>query len=180
TCHNVLIHGPSGTGKELAARAVHALSRRAKRPLVARNAATLPPGLVDAELFGNVKNYPNPGTPERPGLIAQADGGTLFLDEIGELPWDLQAHLLRVLDAGGESHRLGEATARRASIRLVAATNRAPGELKHDLLARLTLRLVMPELAARPEDIPLLVRHLLRRAAEQSPDIGRRFLSPDG
>jgi DNA-binding NtrC family response regulator len=177
---NLLLFGASGTGKELAARAVHALSRRARRPFVARNAATLPPGLVDAELFGNVKNYPNPGTPERPGLIAQADGGTLFLDEIGELPWELQAHLLRVLDAGGEYHRLGEATARRASIRLVAATNRTPGELKHDLLARLTLRLAMPGLEDRREDVPLLARLLLRRAAEQNPDIGRRFLAPDG
>jgi DNA-binding NtrC family response regulator len=179
TDHNLLLLGASGTGKELAARAVHALSRRARRPLVARNAATLPPGLVDAELFGNVKNYPNPGTPERPGLIAQADGGTLFLDEIGELPWELQAHLLRVLDAEGEYHRLGEALPRRADIRLIAATNRAPEELKHDLVARLTLRLALPGLDARREDIPLLVRHILRKAAAENPDIGQRFFSPD-
>ena len=175
TDHNLLILGDSGAGKELAARAVHTLSRRASRPLVARNAATLPSGLVDAELFGNVKNYPNPGMPERLGLIAQTDGGTLFLDEIGELPWELQAHLLRVLDAGGEYHRLGEALPRRADIRLVAATNRAPEELKHDLLARLTLRLTLPSLDARREDIPLFVRILLHKAAEESPEIGRRF-----
>jgi DNA-binding NtrC family response regulator len=178
--NHVLVFGASGTGKELAARAVHALSRRAKGPFVARNAATVPPGLVDAELFGNARGYPNPGTPERPGLVAQADGGTLFLDEIGELPWEAQAHLLRVLDAGGEYHRLGEALPRRASIRLVAATNRAPEELKHDLLARLTLRLPLPGLDARREDIPLLVRHLLGKTAALSPDIGRRFVAPSG
>jgi two-component system nitrogen regulation response regulator GlnG/two-component system response regulator HydG len=177
--NNLLILGASGTGKELAARAVHTLSRRSSRPFVARNAATIPAGLVDAELFGNVKNYPNPGTPERPGLVAQADGGTLFLDEIGELPWELQAHLLRVLDSGGEYHRLGEALPRRADIRLVAATNRAPHELKHDLLARLTLRLPTPDLGARREDIPLLARHLLRKAAEQNPAIGPRFFPED-
>jgi DNA-binding NtrC family response regulator len=180
TDNNVLVVGASGTGKELAARAVHALSRRAARPFVARNAATLPPGLVDAELFGNLKNYPNPGMPERPGLIAQSDGGTLFLDEIGELPWEVQAHLLRVLDAGGEYHRLGDATSRRASIRLVAATNRAPGELKHDLLARLTLRLALPGLDARREDIPLLARHLLQKAAAENPELARRFFDPSG
>ncbi len=173
--NNVLVSGESGTGKELCARAVHALSRRRERPFVARNAATIPPALVDAELFGNVKNYPNPGMPERPGLVAQADGGTLFLDEVGELPQEAQAHLLRVLDAGGEYHRLGEATSRRANVRLVAATNRAPTELKHDLLARLTLRIAVPSLAERREDIPLLVRHLLRKAARETPEIGLRF-----
>ncbi len=178
--NHVLIVGPSGTGKELAARAVHGLSRRAGRPFVARNAATLPVGLVDAELFGNLKNYPNPGTPERPGLVAQADGGTLFLDEIGELPWEAQAHLLRVLDAGGEYHRLGEAVPRRANVRLVAATNRAPADLKHDLLARLTLRLPIPGLDARREDVPLIARHLLLKAAAQSPEVAQRFLNPAG
>jgi DNA-binding NtrC family response regulator len=147
---------------------------------VARNAATLPPGLVDAELFGNLKNYPNPGMPERPGIVAQADGGTLFLDEIGELPWEAQAHLLRVLDAGGEYHRLGDAAPRRSDVRLVAATNRAPEELKHDLLARLTLRLTLPGLDARREDIPLLARHLLEKAAAESPEIAGRFFEPSG
>src|SRR5580658_1466090 len=134
---HVLVLGETGTGKELAARAVHKLSSRAGRPLVARNAATIPPGLVDAELFGNVRNYPNPGMAERRGLIGQADGGFLFLDEIGELPAELQAHLLRVLDSGGEHQRLGESSAQRSDFRLIAATNRDPTELKHDLLARL-------------------------------------------
>jgi hypothetical protein len=90
---HVLVHGESGTGKELAARAVHMLSPRHRGPFVARNAATLPEGLVDAELFGNARGYPHANSPERPGLIGEAGGGTLFLDEIGELRHDLQAHL---------------------------------------------------------------------------------------
>jgi energy-coupling factor transporter ATP-binding protein EcfA2 len=161
---HVLITGASGTGKELAAKALHGLSRRASERLVARNAATLPDGLVDAELFGNVRDYPNPGMAERPGLIGSADGSTLFLDEIGELPHGLQAHLLRVLD-GGEYQRLGESRARRADLRVVAATNRATAELKHDLLARLRLRVALPGLDQRRDDIPLVARHLLRRMA---------------
>lgn len=90
---------------------------------MARNAATLPEGLLDAELFGNIKNYPNPGTPERAGLVGEADGSTLFLDEIGEISQVAQAHLLRVLD-DGEYHRLGEAKARKSHLRLISATNR--------------------------------------------------------
>jgi two-component system, NtrC family, response regulator HydG len=173
---HALLRGESGTGKELAARAIHLMSKRASKPLVTRNAATFPAGLIDAELFGNVKNYPNAGMPERPGLVGEADGGTLFLDEIGELPMELQAHLLRVLDGGGEYQRLGEARARKSDIRLVGATNRPPEALKHDLLARLTLRVELPSLNTRREDIPLLARHLLLRAAASSPEIGERFL----
>jgi DNA-binding NtrC family response regulator len=173
---HVLLRGNSGTGKELAARAIHQLSARAGKALVSRNAATFPSGLIDAELFGNAKNYPNPGTPERPGLIGQAHGGTLFLDEIGELPDDMQAHLLRVLDEGGEYQRLGEATLRRSDFRLIGATNRPPTSLKHDLLARLALRIELAPLGDRREDIPLLVRHLLLRAADKSPEIGGRFV----
>jgi DNA-binding NtrC family response regulator len=174
---HVLLVGESGTGKELAARAIHELSRRSKKPLVSRNAATLPAGLIDAELFGNVKNYPNPGMPERPGLIGQASGGTLFLDEIGELPTDMQAHLLRVLDADGEYQRLGEASVRRSDLRLVGATNRDPRALKHDLLARLTVRVELPPISERREDVPLLLRHLLMRAARRVPDLAERFVS---
>jgi two-component system nitrogen regulation response regulator GlnG/two-component system response regulator HydG len=173
---HVLLRGESGTGKELAARAIHRLSARAARPLVSRNAATFPSGLIDAELFGNVKNYPNPGTPDRPGLVGQAHGGTLFLDEIGELPQEMQAHLLRVLDEGGDYQRLGEATARKSDLRLVGATNRAAESLKHDLLARLTVRIELESLADRREDIPLLVRHLVLRAADKSPDVAERFV----
>ncbi|HEY3496959.1 MAG TPA: sigma 54-interacting transcriptional regulator, partial [Polyangiaceae bacterium] len=109
----ILVTGASGAGKELVARALHGLSARRAGSLVARNAATLPSALIDAELFGTQRGYPNPGAPERPGLVGEAAGGTLYLDEIGELPTDQQAHLLRFLD-GGEYHRLGEARARTA------------------------------------------------------------------
>jgi two-component system nitrogen regulation response regulator GlnG/two-component system response regulator HydG len=178
---HALVRGESGTGKELVVRAIHALSARAGRPLVARNAATVPEGIVDAELFGNLKNYPNPGVPERPGLIGEADGSTLFLDEIGELPVHLQAHLLRVLDRGGEYQRLGEPKTRRADLRLVAATNRPLGALKHDLAARLTLRLEAPPLADRREDIPLIATHLLRQIGAGHPELSERFFeaAPD-
>lgn len=176
---HVLLTGESGTGKELAARMLHGLSSRAERPLVSRNAATLPAGLIDGELFGNLANYPNPGTPEREGLIGAADGSTLFLDEIGELSAELQAHLLRVLDAGGEYQRLGEDRVRRARFRLIAATNRDVGELKHDLAARLPLRVTMPGLGARRGDIPLLLRHSLQDMALGTPEVARRFFDGD-
>jgi two-component system nitrogen regulation response regulator GlnG/two-component system response regulator HydG len=177
---HVLIRGQSGTGKELAAGAVHRLSARGSRPLVARNAATFPAGLVDAELFGNVRNYPNPGTAEREGIIGEADGTSLFLDEIGELPPELQAHLLRVLDRRGEYQRLGEARVRRSDLRVIAATNRRIEDLKHDFAARFTLRVEVPSLEARRDDIPLLIRHLLRRAAAGNEDVRRRFFDAPG
>ncbi len=176
---HVLVSGPSGSGKELAARALHGLSPRDRRALVARNAATLPEGLVDAELFGNVKDYPNPGMPARPGLCGEADGGTLFLDEIGELPEALQAHLLRVLDAG-EYTRLGEARARRADLRLIAATNRAPEALKHDLGARLKLRIELPGLGTRRSDVPMLVYALLDAVGAQDAGLRARFWGAAG
>ncbi|MFO0552881.1 MAG: sigma 54-interacting transcriptional regulator [Polyangiaceae bacterium] len=171
---HVLVLGPSGSGKELCARALHALSARAGRPFIARNAATLPAGLVDAEMFGNVKNYPNPGMAERPGLVGEADGGTLMLDEIGELGPELQAHMLRLLDAG-EYQRLGDARVRKADVRVIAATNREVAELKHDLAARFKLRIHVPGLNERREDIPLLIRALLARIAASDPAIGARF-----
>ena len=180
---HALLVGPSGVGKELVARAIHALSPRRDRRLVARNAATLPPGLIDAELFGNVRGYPNPGMQARPGLIGEADGGTLFLDEIGELPLELQAHLLRVLDAGGDYQRLGEGRPRRADLRLVAATNRDASALKHDFAARLPARLRVPGLGERREDIPLILRHLARRWARKAPALVQRFFvggDPEG
>jgi two-component system nitrogen regulation response regulator GlnG/two-component system response regulator HydG len=171
---HVAILGPSGSGKELIARAIHVRSPRGNRPIVSRNAATLPEGLVDAELFGNVRNYPNPGLPERPGLVGQAHGSTLFLDEFGELPQTLQAHLLRLMD-DGEYQRLGEATARRADIRVLAATNRKESDLREDVLARLKLRIVVPGLEHRREDIPLIAIHLLRRHAASDPSVLARF-----
>ena len=172
---HVLVCGPSGSGKELVARALHAASPRGGRALVARNAATLPESLIDAELFGNTRNYPNAGMPERPGLVGEADGSTLFLDEIGELPETAQSHLLRVLD-GGEYHRLGESRTRSVKVRLVAATNRGPASLKHDLAARLPLRIDTPGLDERREDIPLVAEALLDRmlAQGQGPATGAR------
>src|SRR5688572_3145742 len=176
---HTLITGKSGTGKELAARGIHALSTRADRPFVSRNAATLPVGLVEAELFGNIKNYPNPGTPERLGLIGQAQGGTLFLDEIGELPHELQARLLRVLDSDGEYQRLGESISRRSDFRLIGATNRDITSLKHDVLARFPIGVALPSLAQRREDIPLLARGIALRAAGQKPELWGRFIAQD-
>lgn len=176
---HVLVVGESGVGKEVAARAIHGHSPRSHRKIVARSAATIPDTLIDAELFGNVGNYPNPGMRDRPGLIGEADGSSLFLDEIGELPQPLQARLLRVLDSGGEYSRLGEAKSRRADFRLIAATNRGTDELKHDFAARFTLRLEIPGLNDRREDVPLLIRYLLARAAEGNPDVARRYFDAD-
>ncbi len=174
---HVLLSGESGTGKELAAQAIHRLSRRSAKPFVARNAATLPPGLIDAELFGNVRNYPNAGMPERAGLIGEASGGVLFLDEIAELPQELQSHLLRVLDGRGEYQRLGDATSRRSDFVLVGATNRDTSVFKQDLLARFALRIDVPPLRAHLEDVPLFVRHALDRAARKNPSLVERFLA---
>jgi DNA-binding NtrC family response regulator len=177
---HVLVLGPSGAGKELVARAMHALSDRGARAFVARNAATIPEGIADAELFGNLRNYPNAGMPDRPGLIGQANGSVLFLDEISELPRVLQSHLLRVLDMG-EYQRLGEAVSRISSFRLIAAANRPPESIKDDLRARFKLQVRVPGLNAHREDIPLLLRHLLRGIASADPQLGwpgARSLSP--
>jgi two-component system nitrogen regulation response regulator GlnG/two-component system response regulator HydG len=177
---HVLLLGESGTGKELVAQAIHAGSSRGARKLVSRSAATFPATLIDAELFGNVANYPNVGMPERPGLIGAADGSTLFLDEIGELPTSLQAHLLRVLDGAGDYQRLGESKRRTADLRLIAATNRTLTELKSDLAARLGLRLQIPRLNERRSDVALIARHLLRKICREDAVIGRRFGGDDG
>ena len=175
---HVLIRGASGTGKELLAQALHALSPRSRGPMVSRNAATIPETLIDAELFGNARNYPNPGMAERAGLIGEADRGTLFLDEFAEIPPAMQAHLLRVLDHG-EYTRLGEARTRKADFRLIAATNRPLSALKEDVAARLRIRVEIPDLNARREDIPLLAYHLLRRVAREDQDLALRYF-PDG
>ncbi len=175
---HVLLLGDSGTGKEIVAKTIHersAAAKGTKKRLVSRNAATLPAGLIDAELFGHVASYPNAGMPERVGLIGEADGGTLFLDEIGELGHELSTRLLRVLDEGGEYQRLGDTRNRTSKFRLIGATNRPVSALKPDVAARFKLRISVPPLADRREDIPLLARHLLRRAALEDPAIGERF-----
>jgi transcriptional regulator with AAA-type ATPase domain len=165
---HTLVLGESGVGKELAARALHRLSRRGG-PLVARSAATLPESLVEVELFGSMRGFPDARSPDRPGLVGLANGGTLFLDEIGELPEALQVRLLRVLDSGGEYQRLGESTTRSSRFAFVGATNRDPAALKHDLAARLPAQVVIPPLRERRADIPLLWRELMRREAEATP-----------
>jgi DNA-binding NtrC family response regulator len=174
---HALLLGESGTGKELVAQAIHRMSPRAARPLVTRNAATLPSGIIDAELFGNIANYPQAGMPERAGVFGDADGGSLFLDEIGDLPQELQIHLLRVMDSGGEYQRLGDARRRSADVRIIGATNRPLSEIRADLQARLPLRISIPSLNERRDDIPLLVNHLLCRIAVEDARIAERFFS---
>jgi len=172
---HVLLLGESGSGKELAAQALHALSPRASQPFVARSAATFPEGLLDAELFGNTAGFPHANLPAREGLIGAANGGTLFLDEVGELPTALQAHLLRVLDEG-EYQRLGENRTRRSNFRLIGATNRPPDVLKHDLLARMGFRVKIPGLDQRRADIPLLIRSFMQQIAQEDRQIGSRLM----
>lgn len=158
---HVLILGESGSGKELAARALHSLSSRAQRPFLSGNIAAIPSSLGAALLFGNRRNYPNPGMEERAGLIGSAEGGTLFLDEIGDMAPELQPMFLRVMDRGAEYIRLGDdAHIRRANVRFLAATNH-PERLRPELRRRFHHEILVPSLNERPEDIPLLVRHLL-------------------
>ncbi|MEZ4237731.1 MAG: sigma 54-interacting transcriptional regulator [Myxococcota bacterium] len=176
---HVLVTGASGTGKELVARGLHHGSPgRRRAELVSRNAATIPESLADAELFGNLQGYPNPGMAARPGLIGHADRSTLYLDEFGELSTEVQARLLRVLDTG-EYTRLGEARPRTADIRLVAATNRDPALLKHDVRARLKLEIRVPSLSERIEDVPLIAAHLLRGIARDDPALAGRIFEGD-
>jgi DNA-binding NtrC family response regulator len=175
---HVLLFGGSGAGKELAANAIHALSSSRDRRIVSRSAATFPPDLVDAELFGSAVNYPNAGIPERLGLVGEADRSTLFLDEIGELPAELDAHLLRVLDEAGDCQRLGESRRRTADIRLTAATNRPAEQLKFDLVAHFSIRGTLPSLNERRDDVPLMVHHFIRVIAAEGDVVGHRFFSP--
>ena len=166
----VLIGGETGTGKELAARALHAASPRAAGPFVAVNCAALPPELVESELFGSTRGAFTGASQTRPGLFDAARGGTLLLDEIGELPRSVQAKLLRVLEAG--SYRpLGAIREKQAEARVLAATNRdlaklcASGEFRLDLYYRVAvLRIDLPPLRERRADIPGLVQHFIARA----------------
>lgn len=163
----VLILGESGTGKELVARAIHAQSSLADRPLVVINCAALPESLLESELFGYEKGAFTGAVDAKPGLFEIADGGTLFIDEFGELAGGLQAKLLRVLE-DGSMRRIGSTKERKVKVRLIAATNRdlnqevAAGRFREDLYYRVNvLSISIPPLRQRLEDIPLLVHHWL-------------------
>jgi formate hydrogenlyase transcriptional activator len=165
----VLILGESGTGKELIARAVHNISNRSKRPLVKVNCATLPANLIESELFGHEKGAFTGAMERKIGRFELADGGSIFLDEIGELPVELQAKLLRILQEG-EFERLGNPKTMKVNVRVIAATNRnlqqaiEKKEFREDLYYRLNVfPISCPPLRKRKEDIPLLVKHFCQK-----------------
>jgi DNA-binding NtrC family response regulator len=172
----VLIRGESGTGKELVAAALHRGSPRAKGPYVTQNASNFPPGLIEAEVYGNIADYPHAGIPARPGILFLAHNGTLFLDEIGDLPIEAQAHLLRVLDERGEFRRLGDAALRHVDMRVFGATNKDDSAFRTDFAARLPVTVHIPPVRARREDIPLLIRHWMFARGRQYADFAKRFI----
>jgi len=182
----VLIIGASGTGKELAARALHDLGARADGPFISENCASLPASLIEAEFFGYKRGAFTGADSDRKGMFERAAGGTIFLDEIGELSLELQAKLLRVLETG-EVRRLGDSELRQVDFRLLAATNRdlelgvKEKRFRADLYYRLdALRVDMPPLSARVGDIPELVQHFMSREAARSGierDISKRVIA---
>ncbi|MBB4863033.1 two-component system nitrogen regulation response regulator GlnG [Pseudomonas nitritireducens] len=169
----VLINGESGTGKELVAHALHRHSPRAASPFIALNMAAIPKDLMESELFGHEKGAFTGAANQRRGRFEQADGGSLFLDEIGDMPADTQTRLLRVL-ADGEFYRVGGHTPVKVDVRIIAATHQnlenlvREGKFREDLFHRLNvIRVHIPRLADRREDIPALARHFLARAAQE-------------
>jgi DNA-binding NtrC family response regulator len=165
---NILITGEHGTGKEVVAQTLHALSSRASRPMVTVNAGGLSEGIFESELFGHVKGAFTDARTDRVGRFELAEGSTLFLDEIANVPLNLQAKLLRVLETG-ELERVGSSSTRRVDVRVLAATNAdvtaeaAAGRFRQDLLFRLnTVEIHLPPLRERREDILLLAHHFLR------------------
>ena len=165
----VLINGETGTGKELVARAIHRKSKRNKKPLITINCATLSENLIESELFGHEVGAFTGAVKQKKGLFEVADGGTLFLDEIGELSMNLQAKLLRVLQEG-EFSRLGSTTIIKVNVRIIAATNRKlpkrikQNKFREDLYYRLNVfPLVNPPLRNRPNDIPVLINHFIKK-----------------
>jgi two-component system response regulator AtoC len=170
---SILILGATGTGKELLARLIHSESDRASGPFVAVNCGAIPEGLLESQFFGYVKGAFSGADADREGLFEAAHGGTLFLDEIGELPEPLQVKLLRVLQEG-EVRRVGATQTRRVDARIVAATNRSlekdveEGRFRGDLYYRVAVvTLNLPTLRDRPQDVPLLIQHLLSIQAER-------------
>ena len=169
----VMITGESGSGKELVARALHKHSIRASGPFVAINTAAIPKDLLESELFGHERGAFTGAQTLRRGRFEQADGGTLFLDEIGDMPFDLQTRLLRVL-SDGHFYRVGGHTAVKTNVRVIAATHQnleqrvKDGAFREDLFHRLNvIRLRLPALRERREDIPMLTRHFLQQSALQ-------------
>lgn len=169
----VLINGESGTGKELVAKALHRHSPRAKKPFIALNMAAIPKDLMESELFGHEKGSFTGAQARRSGRFEQANGGTLFLDEIGDMPAELQTRLLRVL-SDGEFYPVGGHTAVKVDVRIIAATHQnleflvEQGRFREDLFHRLNvIRIHIPPLRERKQDIPLLLRHFLTQAAQE-------------
>jgi len=170
----VLIEGPTGTGKDLLAKIIHAESRRASRPFVKVNCAAMPDTLLESEMFGYVKGAFTGADRNKPGRFQEADGGAIFLDEIGDLPLSLQAKLLRVLE-DRDFYPLGSHHPVKVDIRIISATNRGLEDLvsrrlfREDLFYRLNvLRIDIPPLKNRPSDIPLLIRRCLRRLCTEN------------
>jgi len=169
----VMITGESGSGKELVARALHKHSQRADGPFVAINTAAIPKDLLESELFGHERGAFTGAQAMRRGRFEQADGGTLFLDEIGDMKFDLQTRLLRVL-SDGSFYRVGGHSAIKTNVRVIAATHQnleqrvQEGAFREDLFHRLNvIRLRLPPLRERREDIPVLTRHFLQQSAQQ-------------
>ncbi|MFN7142698.1 MAG: sigma-54 interaction domain-containing protein [Myxococcota bacterium] len=180
----VLVRGESGTGKELVARAIHLESRRRKRPFVAVNCAAFTASLLESELFGHAKGAFTGATAARKGIFARADGGTLFLDEVAELPLDMQAKLLRVLQERAFVP-VGGTEPVEVDVRVVAATHRSlreevrAGRFREDLLFRLrVVPIFLPALRQRPLDLDLLLRHFVEAFNRRGPRVVAGF-SPD-
>ncbi|AIU90361.1 MULTISPECIES: nitrogen regulation protein NR(I) [Pectobacterium] len=170
---SVLINGESGTGKELVAHALHRHSPRTKAPFIALNMAAIPKDLIESELFGHEKGAFTGANQIRQGRFEQADGGTLFLDEIGDMPLDVQTRLLRVL-ADGQFYRVGGYAAVKVDVRIIAATHQnleqrvQEGKFREDLFHRLNvIRVHLPPLRERREDIPRLARYFLQATAKE-------------
>lgn len=181
TDSTVLVHGETGSGKELAARAIHESSLRSDKPFVAINCGALPENLIESELFGHCKGAFTGAEEHRQGLFEVAHGGTLFLDEVAELPKQTQASLLRVLESG-EVRRVGESQPFSVDVRIVCATHRdlpqmvATEKFREDLMYRInTFEVILPPLRDRVEDIPKLAKHLLLRLRPEAERIAAPF-----
>ncbi len=181
----VLITGETGVGKELVARAIHARGARGHRPFVAVNTSAIPQDLLEGELFGHARGAFTGASQARKGLLTEADGGTLLLDEIGDMPFGLQAKLLRVLQFG-DVRPLGSDRTHRVDVRVIAATHCdlpalvKEGKFRQDLYYRLNvLPVVVPPLRDRREDIPALAAYFLAEACKRAPRSPVRSLGPD-